>query len=321
MLKGIAFRLLPALVVFGVFELALRTLELPGFDACWFVKEEFWQPEPDPELGWVYEPGAVVVGATINERGMRGPILPAEKPEGHTRLLFIGDSTAFGLGVSLENSFAALATEMVQEDRPNRVVEYEMGALPGYSSHHSRVLTRRMLEQDPDYVVIYVGGHNDHSRGRYYADGDIPARLARRKSALHEIRILRLIENVIDQSYRSFFRKLRSDAGKARVPPDDFHDNLRDMVTRTLDAGATPILLSPPFSGYMLEDHEIVPRYQEAIAEVAREYEIPFVDLQPHFQQHEERDVYLKDLFHFEVLGHRIAAEQIRRLIAATAPS
>lgn len=315
MLKGLLFRLLPALLVFGGFELSLRALDLPDFDACWFVKEDFWQPEPDPELGWLYIPGSEVVGAIINERGLRGPVLPERKPAGHTRLLFIGDSTAFGLGVSLENSFAAIATSMVQDDRPDQTVEYEMGALPGYSSHHSRVLTRRMLAQQPDYVVFYVGGHNDHSRGRYYSDGDIPARLARRERAWHSVRTLLLVENMVDRSYRSFFRKLRSESGKARVSPDDFRDNLREMMERTLAASATPILLSPPFSGHMLEDHEGIPDYQAALAEVARETGVPFVDLQPLFQEREERDVYLKDLFHFEVLGHRIAAKQIHRLI------
>ena len=204
---------------------------------------------------------------------------------------------------------------MIQEDRPAEIVEYEIGALPGYTSHHSRVLTRRMLAQSPDYVIFYVGGHNDHSRGRYYADGDIPARLERRQRAWHSVRTLLLIENGIDRSYRSFFRKLRSDASKARVPPDDFRENLRDMVTRTLEAGAIPILLSPPFSTLMLEDHEIAPEYRAVLAEMAHESGIPFVDLQPHFQQHEERAIYFPDGFHFEPLGHRVAAEQIRRLV------
>ncbi len=316
MLKGILFRVLPALVVFGAFELAMRALDLPDFDACWFVKDDFWQEQPDPELGWVYLPGRVVAGASINERGMRGPVLAADKSAGHTRLLFIGDSTAFGLGVSLENSFAALSAGMIQQDRPSGTIEYEIGALPGYSSHHSRVLTRRMLAQSPDYVVFYVGGHNDHSRGRYYADGDIPARLARRQRAWHGVRTLHLIENLVDRSYRSFFRKLRSHAGKARVPPDDFRANVRRMIELTLEADATPVLLSPPFSEHMLEDHPIVPAYQRALADLAGEFEIPFVDLQPHFQRHAEADVYKRDLFHFEVLGHRIAAEQIRRLVA-----
>ena len=108
MLKAFTFRLLASLIVLGAFELSLRALELPGFDACWHVKDDFWQPEPDPELGWRYVPGSVVAGATINERGMRGPFLPEAKPAGHTRLLFIGDSTVFGLGLSLEESFAAL---------------------------------------------------------------------------------------------------------------------------------------------------------------------------------------------------------------------
>lgn len=183
-------------------EALLRTLGLPGFDACWQVAEPFWQPEPDPELGWLYRPGAEVALAVVNERGMRGPVLPAARTAGRERLLFVGDSTCFGIWVALDDTFAARASSDLAV-RSGRTVEYEIAALPGYSSWHARVLTRRLVErQRPDQVVFYVGAHNDHSRARYYPDGAIPARLARRHAAWHQVRLLLLLENVADQAWR-----------------------------------------------------------------------------------------------------------------------
>jgi lysophospholipase L1-like esterase len=310
-LAGVLLRLLPSVALLGLFEAGLRAFELPRFDACWYVDDDFWQPDPDPELGWLYRPGAVVVGATINERGLRGPVLPAEKAPGHYRILFIGDSTCFGLRVALEESFAGLSSRLLQAASPERVVEYEIGALPGYSSHHSRVLTRRMLAQRPDLVVFYVGGHNDHSRARYYRDGDIPARLARRHAGWHGIRTLLLLENVSDHSYRRFFRKLRSPAARARVPPWSFRENVQDMVRRARASGAVPLVLSPPFSEHLRRRHPIVPSYQEALRQVAREEGALFVDLDEPFRAHPDDEVYLADRFHFTARGHAIAAQAI----------
>lgn len=315
--KGVVFRMIPALLVLGALELGLRALDLPAFDACWHVKETFWQPEPDPELGWRYRPGSVIGPATLNQHGWRGPILEAEKAPGRYRILYIGDSTCFGLGVALEDSFAARSAAGIQRDRPGQIVEYQIGALPGYSSHHSRVLTRRLLPLHPDLVVFYVGGHNDHSRGRYFPDGDIPVRLARREQAWHGFGTARLLENLVDYAYRKWFRKLRSDAAKARVPPDDFHANVRDMVERTRAAGAVPLILSPPFSKFMQEDHPIFPLYQEALADVAAEQQALLVDLQRHFTRYDDDEVYFRDGFHFSPLGHRVAGEQIRLAVAA----
>jgi lysophospholipase L1-like esterase len=313
-LRGLLFRLLPSVVIFGLLEAGLRAANQPRFDACWAPKD-YWQSEPDPELGWLYRPGSRIRKSLVNERGMRGPVLPAEKRPGHERLLFVGDSTCFGLGVALEESFAARASALVQARSPDVVVEYEIAALPGHSSYHSRVLTRRMLGQHPDWVILYVGGHNDHSRARYYPDAALPARLARRHAAWHDLRTLLLLENLTDQGYRHVVRKLRTPAAQARVPPRAFAENLRETVRSVTAAGAVPLVLSPPFSPFLLADHPIVPSYQEALREVAREPGVRFLDLQPLFQSGDEGVLYFPDGFHFTAAGHALAAQAIARAI------
>jgi lysophospholipase L1-like esterase len=311
-LRGLAFRLLPSIAVLGLLETGLRVLDLPGFDACWYPRE-FWQPEPDPELGWLFQPGSRIGDATINERGMRGPVLPREKLPGHYRILFVGDSTCFGLGIPLEESFPASASRLVQADRPDEVVEFEIAALPGYSSHHSRVITRRMLAQQPDLVVFYVGGHNDHSRARYYPDGDIPERVARRQAPWHRLRTALLLENLSDLGYRHLVRRFQTHAARARVPPWTFRENVREMVKLVRATGAVPLVLSPPFSAFLREDHPIIPQYQEALREVAREEGARFLDLQPLFLARSEDEVYRPDKFHFTAAGHALAASAVAR--------
>jgi lysophospholipase L1-like esterase len=317
LLKGLLFRILPALVIFGLLEAGLRATDLPGFDACWVQKEEFWEPEPDPELGWTYRPGSVVAKAEINAMGLRGPVLAPEKPPGSIRILFIGDSTCFGLGVRLEQSFADRAARAIQASHPDRRVEYGIGAIPGYSSHHSRVLLGRLLPLRPDLVVFYVGARNDPTRLRYYADGDIPARLARRHARWHQVRILRLAENWADYLDRTWWRKLRSEERNARVPPAQFRENMQAMLAATRAAGAKALVLQPPYAREFLADHPIIPEYQAILEETARRFGVPSVALQPRFLAYDEAELYAKDGFHFRKLGHAVTAEAIHETVEA----
>jgi lysophospholipase L1-like esterase len=306
--------LFSVVLTLGLLEIGLRItgLPAPASDACWRPTDTFIRPEPDPELGWVYLPGSVIGPATVNERGLRGPVLPERKAAGAYRVLFIGDSTTFGLGVPLEESFAALAAAGIGQDRPGQAVEFEIGALPGYSSHHSLVMTRRMLAHEPDLVVFYVGGHNDHSRARYYHDGEIPERLARREAGWHAIPTLRLFELVADRFYRSLGRKLLSPGPRSRVPPDAFEANMLEMVELTQAAGAVPVVLSPPFSEHLRKRHPAIPQFEAALVSVAEQTGVPLVELQEPFGRHPDDEVFFPDGFHFNPAGHRLAAEQIR---------
>lgn len=305
------------LLALAGFEAALRALGLPGFDACWHVAEPFWQPEPDPELGWRYRPGAEVARALVNERGLRGPVLPPARSPGRERLLFVGDSTCFGIWVALDDTFAARASRELAAAR-GRPVEYEIAALPGYSSWHSRVLVRRLAErQRPDVVVLYVGAHNDHGRARYFRDGAIPARLARRHAAWHRVRTLLLLENAADEAWRHWGRKLVPAERALRVPPDEFADNLRDLVRRTRAAGAEALVLSPPWSERQLADHPEIPRYREILRAVAREEGAALLDLQPLFAGRDEAALYQRDRVHFSAAGHARAARAIAEQLAS----
>lgn len=298
-------------------EGVLRALDLPRFDACWQVAEPFWQPEPDPELGWLYRPGAEVALATVNARGLRGPVLPAARRPDRLRLLFVGDSTCFGIWVALEDTFAARSSAALATAR-GRAAEYEIAALPGYSSWHSRVLTERLAaRQRPDVVVFYVGAHNDHGTARYYPDGELPERLARRHAAWHQVRLLRLLESAGDEAWRHWGRKLAPEADRLRVPPEAFADNLRAMLGAARAAGARALVLAPPFSARQRADHEAIPRYVERLRAVAAAEGAAFLDLQPLFPPETEATLYQDDRVHLSAAGHARVAAAIAAQLAA----
>ncbi len=290
----------------GLAEAAMRALDLPRFDACQATAD---YAIPDPELGFRGAPGGEVAGVRLNERGWRGALLASPKPPGEHRILFVGDSTCWGLGVDLEESFAARAAEGLGS-------RFVLGAFPGYSSYHSAIVLERLLPLEPDVVVFYVGARNDGDRARYFPDAEIPKRRARLDAAWHEVRLLRLAEVTIDRSYRGLFRKLRSREGRARVSPDAFRSNVTRMLRRIDEAGIPGVIVIPPLSRTFEENEPQMRRYREILIEVAGEQQVPTVSVDARFAAAEEAALYFEDDYHLRAPGHALVAEEITKLLA-----
>ena len=121
--------------------------------------------------GWAGRPGAVApMGGgrvTLDGRGYRGRGLPAPpRPSGGTRVVVLGDSVAFGYGVSDEQTFPHLLTI-----RDNGIEAGNL-AVEGYGpGQELLVLRREGLREDPHVVVLAVCLRND------FADAVLPVAL------------------------------------------------------------------------------------------------------------------------------------------------
>jgi lysophospholipase L1-like esterase len=316
-LVGLALRLAPSFVVLAALAGALQLAAWPRFDACYHVEHDFYVP--DPELGYGFRPGADVEGAIVNAIGLRGPVLPAEKRPGVLRVLTVGDSSAWGLGVREEEAFAALGPRLVGAARGSAPVEYAIGALPGYSSYQSRVLLGRLLPLRPDLVVFYVGARNDLTKGSYYTDAAIPGRMRRRDARWHSVRLLLAGENLVDFFHKEVVVKLRGKPERARVPLPEFRANVRAMLAAARGAGAAAIVLVPPWSASLLESFPFLGDYRAALEELAREAGAPAVALQPLFAARPEEEVYFPDRLHPNAAGHALVAGALRDAALALA--
>ena len=110
--------------------------------------------------GWAGRPGAVApMGGgrvSLNARGYRGRELTLPKAGHRTRVVVLGDSIAFGFGVSDEQAFPHLL------DVRDNGIEAGNLAVPGYGPGQALlVLQRDGLRQDPDVVVLAVCLRND----------------------------------------------------------------------------------------------------------------------------------------------------------------
>lgn len=299
------------LVSLGTLELLFRRLDFPFFDGCFVRQHEFWRE--DPELGFGYVPGTEVEGARINARGLRGPLVAEPKPADTLRILFVGDASCFGLGVDLDESFPVVATRLLDADDPERRYEFVIGALPGYSSHQSRVLLDRLLSLEPDLVVFYVGAYDDHAEAPYFSDRDIPRRMVRRSAGWHQVRLLHAAESLWDLSWGRGVRGLLPERTRVRVRPEDFRRNLDAMLTRTHQAGARALLLLPPHADRLRARREWLPLYDAALREAAEAHAVPSLALQPLFQPFLPDELFSlsRDEPRLRPLGHRLVGEAV----------
>jgi lysophospholipase L1-like esterase len=155
------YSLLPALLLFGGVEVLLRLtgLDAPSVRNVGLPEEHIGLVRLDPELFWSLQPNLRmrVQGALVetNELGLRaGPLGP--KQAGEFRILSLGESSTFGVGVSNAETYTNLLEERLQEALPaTRFVAINAG-VSAYSSFQSRkYLEKRGFELQPDLVLVY----------------------------------------------------------------------------------------------------------------------------------------------------------------------
>jgi hypothetical protein len=91
----------------------------------------------------------------INSRGLRGPEIPG-KAAGELRILLMGDSFPFGIGVSEEQALPAVLERLLQEDASpgTRVRVINMGTVSYNSEQELRQLRELGFSLQPDGVVL-----------------------------------------------------------------------------------------------------------------------------------------------------------------------
>ncbi len=125
----------------------------------------------DPLLFWTLKPnlkGMRIEGhiretpirftLSTNSRGLRGPEIPGRKAR--FRILALGDSTTFGLGVDDDQTWPAVLERLLR-GKSGGPVEVINAGVPGYSAFQGmRYLRERGLSLDPD-LVLATFGFND----------------------------------------------------------------------------------------------------------------------------------------------------------------
>jgi len=121
----------------------------------------------DPILGWSLDPNSSLVSVDsqrdlryridVNPLGLRDRDVPFEKPEGRKRVLILGDSFVFGVGLNAGERFSDVLDGMLGDD-----VEVINAGVPGWGTDQEMLFYESSLRRlRPDVVVLAFLGQND----------------------------------------------------------------------------------------------------------------------------------------------------------------
>jgi len=272
--------------------------------------------------GWATRKGVSMVNeggrVSVNPNGHRGRELAVPRKDGRTRVIVLGDSIAFGLGVSDEETFTSLL------DARDNGIEAGNLAVMGYGPDQELlVLLREGLRYQPDVVVLALCLANDFAEAvlpvslydgrtpkpRFRLDGD---RLRLDDSSLRRSAFGRSHQWLSD--YSQLFN-LISALGPRGEPAPGRH--WRDRYDEALRDEGHALRLNLALVGWM--DKVCRERLAERFLESLVAEGIATIDMSVHFHAVGPRlkAVALDGTGHLSPVGHSVASDVLEGEIAA----
>jgi lysophospholipase L1-like esterase len=276
---------------------------------------------PDWELLHRFNPGAMFNGRPVNSMGFLDREVDPVKVEGTIRVICMGDSVT-GQGPP---PYSGILHERLQAEPlgSDQWEAFNMG-VHGYSTAQGlRLFQRRVANLEPDYVTLYFGW-NDHWRSSRPDHMRMKVKMTPWKGAL----IMKLREKKFFQylsNLRTPKQTLAQDEDNyyLRVPQEYYRQNLVSFVREIRGLEATPILITAPRAEVLttslvknrqvasLDDaYRLHDEYVEITRAVARDLDVPLLDLAAILRDPESAELFSRDGIHFKGDGlERIANE------------
>lgn len=303
---------------------------------------------PHPYLAYYPNPNYQNGLTSHNSLGYRNDEFSVEKQNGVFRIVALGGSSTYD--VSIEDNaaiFTAQLERVLREDYGYQDVQIINAGVPGYNSWEILVnLEFRVLDLDPDLVIIYEGTNDVHARlvePSAYRGDDLGRRQAWQTppvvlwehSAL--LRILSRMMNITRQvsiddfvssptylswpyEYRLAEENLDPSAVLKDNPPVYFRRNLENMIAVAKAHDFTIMLSTWAYSPY-LHDYASQDYYQQGFQEnnnvvkdVAADQHVPLFDFATVMPQEK---IYWADGRHVNEAGALVKAELFAEFIDA----
>ena len=247
-----------------------------------------------------------------NSLGYRNDEISLEKPSNVYRIVALGGSSTYDVRIEdNKKTFTAQLEKLLKEKYGYQNIEVINAGVPGYNSWEILInLEFRVLDLDPDLVIIYEGTNDVHARmvepSSYRGDNSgrrqlwhVPPVPLQEHSAL--LRILSRMTNFTRQvsvddftssptfvSWPYEYRLRKNDVDPAKIleknPPIYFHRNLENMIAIAKEHGSEVLFSTWAYSPY-LNDYASKDYYQqgfqennEVVKEVANRHHIPLFD-------------------------------------------
>ena len=276
------------------------------------IDSEDYAFTPHPYLSYYPTPNYSKGQTFHNSLGYRSEEFPLEKPGGVFRIVALGGSSTYDVSIKDNTeTFTAQLERLLKEEYGYEDVQVINAGVPGYNSWEMLVnLEFRVLDLDPDLVIIYEGTNDVHARmvePSAYRGDDMGRRQAWQvppvawweHSALFRIfsrtmnitRQVSIDDFVSPSTYVSWpyeDRLLADNLDPAEIlkanPPIYFRRNLENMIAVAKEHDVQILFstwaYSPNLNDYASEDY-----YQhgfrennDVVTDVALTHDIPFFD-------------------------------------------
>jgi lysophospholipase L1-like esterase len=307
----------------------------------------------DAALGWQLTPGAVNQGPILREWEARWGLPPADlsddvisslgfrddeladpRPPGQKRILVLGDSSVFGSGVVIADTFSSKLEVALNGGAvpPPRPVEVINAGVPAYTTYQSLVILRQSLHLGLDGLIIY-SMNSDMMAALGGADAELQDGIRQMMRA--QGRALQLLSWLRYGVTR--LRPTPTLARTHRVSMEEYAENLDAMID--LADGARVVMIIPPQRGdtehplvdfgdidddllrQLVEYEQAGPRsqrgYRAVMAWVGRQRGVPVVDgptqltrrLRDSPADYERQHAMFVDPIHPSATGHAAIAD------------
>lgn len=298
--------------------------------------QRFWKLRPNVEIN---DPGNSYWQGTIsNSLGFRSPEFTLEMPAGITRIVCFGDSSTFGIGARMEDTwpfqfeeqlnesieFSTTVTDRRDDAAPLQSFQVINAGVPGYTSYQGLQHMRQELDRLQPDVVFASYANNDFWTWDNQTDAEHAAHLNEwsLRRVLLRSRAVQLLDKCLhpprepasrewaDSATNSYF--LPNPDWTQRVPLDAFRANIERMGDLCASRNIPLILVLWPDQSLAAGHWSIRLDYHEALRSVAAEHGLVIADVTSVFQQNRPWSVqsYVpNDIVHVNRYGNRLAAQ------------
>lgn len=311
-LAELLLRLAQPWLSFDRFEQSSRQLIRTGNAAYQAALERsdtlFWKLKPSVDLGRTGD--KYYFGRISDSRGLRNRERAPGVARASSRILALGDSCTFGVGVDQEESWPQQLEELLNSGRKAQEewVEVMNAGVPGYSSFQGlRALRVWFGPLQPDLLIVCFGW-NDSNVWDGRSDQRVHELLAGRfdgpfDGLLHRSSFYLVLEKGL--------HLVRSHADRAarlpRVGVGDYASNLEAMVVEAEHRDLPIVFLLWPFRSQIVDPREPLTPYQRALKSVAAARKVPLVDLVEALRDEADPTMFL-DVGHLDARGLALVA-------------
>lgn len=274
-----------------------------------------------PVYRWRFEPGSVWRGRRVNQLGYLDREVDPRKAPGCQRVICMGDSiTAQGVP-----PYSGRLHERLQAAPPTAAPwEAFNMAVHGYSSVIGlRLFERRARALEPDFVTLYYGWNDHWWGGRMPDRARLGVPMAPARATLYGLlKKKRFGQWLLARMPSAAEPAVSQKDGYLRVPPEEYAQTLTSFIAQIRAAGAVPILMTAPRRerpadllverGNASSVEEIIrlhDQYVDLTRQVARENDVPLLDLAAHFDALDKGILMQADGIHMTRAGLDLIAD------------